>query len=238
MPDDRSADPEQHPVPSEPPEAPPRPSGRGRRTVLGLILVLVIVGAGGLAVRNARHYFASPSIVQPPGPAHVPLPEDFGDPNAPLKIEVCVGPCITYVADAIATTFRDRPDKVRAEFHDYESEDGAKFVQTHGLSVACIFINGKNRFTIHLEGKKKEVHLVGPPPEGYTMRELAAVLRQQWRQVITGKEDGKLPEGLEEKLAKFGQAAGGCQAGGIPAPQQARSQSPSGKAPGKTPGSG
>ncbi len=181
----------------------PRPTqSSGSRTALVIALTVLAAGAITVAIYNAKTYYYPRS--RPASEATMAdhdLPKDCGSPDAKLKIEVCVGACITFVAQAIADTAEPWPDKVRAEFYSYQTEAGQKFVAEHGEGLACIVLNGKNRFTIEQGGQKKEVHLAGPPFGEYTMEDLAAVIRQQWLEV-----HGQLPEGLEQKLAALAQA--------------------------------
>ena len=161
-----------------------------------IALLLLILVAAGVAVHNARDYFRP---VPKQGDAEVEsgpaMPDDFGSEDAELKIEACVGHCITFVAVGIAKAVEAWPDKVRAEFYAYESEAGQKFVEEHGEELACIFLNGENRFTIERDGKQKDVHLAGPPSGEWDMADLAAVIKQQWLKVY-----GELPEGFDAKL--------------------------------------
>ena len=181
----------------------PRPTqSSGRRTALVIALTVLAAGAITVAIYNTKaYYYPRPTPPSEATMVYYRLPQDRGSPEAELKIEACVGDCITFVAQAISDTVEAWPDKVRAEFYSYHSEAGQKFVSEHGEELACIVLNGKNRFTIEQGGQKKEVHLAGPPFGEYTMEDLAAVVRQQWLEV-----HGQLPEGLEQKLATLAQA--------------------------------
>ncbi|MGC9319581.1 MAG: hypothetical protein ACP5KN_16240 [Armatimonadota bacterium] len=168
---------------------------RARRTGLVIGLVLLVATAIGVAVYEAKVYFFAPRHEVTELDMGEPLPEDFGAEDAALKIEVCVGPCIAFVANGIADAVDEWPDRARVEFHEYMSEEGQKFVSDHGESLACIFFNGENRFTIRDDDGEREVHISGPPGGSYTMQDLATILEQSWRDVY-----GECPEGFDEKI--------------------------------------
>jgi hypothetical protein len=188
--------------PREESQQPEAEQPRAKRTALVIGVAAVAAGAIALAVYNARPYYPRARL-----PADEPmieygvLPHDFGSADAQLKIEVCVGPRITFVAGAIAEAVEAWPDKVRAEFYEYHSEAGQAFVKEHGEELACIVFNGKNRFTVEQDGQERQLHLAGPPSGEYTMGDVAVVLRQQWLEVY-----GEVPEGFDDKLTALAQA--------------------------------
>lgn len=188
--------------PGEPPaEAPDtsRAPSRARRIVLLIAVIVIAAGAVGVAVYEAKLYFSPSPRLAEQGGDYPALPADFGSEDAALKIEVCVGPCITFVPIRIIDAVDEWPELVRVDTYDYFSEEGEQFVQDHGEGLACIFVNGENDFTVTVDGEQRSVHMVGPPGESaYTMRDVAAVIEQAWREV-----HGELPQGLEGELRKM-----------------------------------
>ncbi|MEA3402139.1 MAG: hypothetical protein U9R79_12960 [Armatimonadota bacterium] len=175
-------------------EAPHEPSPT-RRAGLLVGLALLVAAAVGVVVYEAKVYFFTPPEEVTGLAGGAALPDDFGSEDAKLKIEVCVGPCIAFVAAGIADAVDEWPERVRVEFYDYMSQEGQEFVADHGEPLACIFFNGENRFTIEDNGGERTVHLSGPPDGEYTMQDLAAILEQSWRDVY-----GDCPPGFDEKL--------------------------------------
>jgi len=105
------------------------------------------------------------------------IPEPVGAEDAKIKVCVVLGHCFRPMMKSFVTMGEAWPDKVRCEFHAYESAEGQKIVTGHGERLACILIDDENRFTIEQDGQEREVHFHGPPGDGYRMAEIIEVLR-------------------------------------------------------------
>lgn len=183
-----------------PPDAPESTRSTGSRAAVWLAVGLLAVAVAA-ALSSAIHTYRSEqrrrtSIAA--GGAPPSKPRAVGSEDAQLKIEACLGPCIEFLFDGFETCAEAWPDKVRAEFIAYQSPQGQRFCAEHGEDLACIFFNGKNRFTLGEGDSARELHLYGPPGDGYTVRDLGEVLRMQMEEVY-----GELPADFDEKVAAF-----------------------------------
>jgi len=178
----------------------PRPT---KPATICLVVALVIIAVAA-ALSSAVHTYRSEqrrraqSAVEAGSPQKRTMPDVVGSEEARLKIEACLGPCIEALFDPLAKCAEAWPDKVRAEFIPYGAAEGLQFVSGHGEEQACIFFNGKNRFTLGEGAASREVHLSGPPGSGYTMGDLAEVLRMQMEELY-----GELPPDFGERVGAF-----------------------------------
>jgi hypothetical protein len=182
------------------PDAPSDTRRPGNRLAVWLavgLLVIAVAAALYSAIHmyrsEQRHHASLAAGVAPP-----PEPRAAGSPDAELKIEACLGPCVESPFDAFEACAKAWPDKIRAEFIPYLSPQGQQFCAEHGEDLACIFFNGQNRFTLGEGDSSREVRFSGPPGVGYTTGDLAEVLRMQMEEVY-----GELPPDFDEKVAAF-----------------------------------
>ena len=183
------------PTVGEPAEGKQRPSGT--KWALAVCFLAVALAAavysGVRTIRQEQRRVAAGSTPMPEGMAP---PEPIGSEDAKLKSEVCLGHCLSPLFKPFVECAEAWPDKIRAELYAYESQEGQALIQAHGETLACIFFNGENRFTIGDEGDSREVHFHGPPGEGYTLRDLEDVLRTRLEEIY-----GAVPEDFEEIAA-------------------------------------
>jgi len=191
--------------PRRPPEAADAGDGTSRNpAVMVIILGVLIAGMLAVLLQNAGRYYSRtiPATPPPSTGAAVTAPAPHGDPDAPLRIEGALGDCVMWVADAVSAAVEPWPDKVSTRFISYFDEEGQEFVKAQGETLACICFNGEHEFTLKTaDGRNREVRLVGPPGDGYTLLDLAAVLRQQWK-----AHCGAEPDGFSEALERLERA--------------------------------
>lgn len=104
------------------------------------------------------------------------LPPTLGNENAPVLIEVTLfpryaGPCDKATVAFVQHLVKDHPGKVRAHFHILDRHD-----------VECsahLTINGKQTFTIQMEGKQANVTLHGIARPGDPMSEVVRQIVEQ-----------------------------------------------------------
>jgi hypothetical protein len=203
----------QQPASDEPPAEPAR---RSRAKLVAAVCLLVAgvaaaVYSGVRTMREQQRRQAALTPVAMPKPMAPPAP--IGSEDAKLKIEVCLGHCVSAMFQPFAECAEAWPDRIRAEFYAYESEEGRKLVQAHGETLACVFFNGENRFTLEDGGERREVHFHGPPGNEYQIRDLGQVLRLKMKEAY-----GSLPPDFEEKVAVF---SGEVLSQPVPEPAQA-----------------
>ncbi len=193
-----------------PPEpAEPGDSQSSSRPFMVIVLGVLIAGMLAVLLQNAGRYYSRTIPASPPAStgAAATAPAPHGNPDAPLRIEGALGDCIMWVADALSAAVEPWPDKVSTRFIAYFDQEGQEFVKAQGETLACICFNGEHEFTLETaDGKDRKVRLVGPPGDGYTLADLAAVLRQQWN-----KHCGPEPDGFSaalERLERAGAAKG------------------------------
>lgn len=183
--------------PAEPASARP-----GRSPVAAWLAVGLLAIALAAALSSAMHAHRKEQrrrASMAAGGAPPSKPRAVGSADAQLKIEACLGPCVESPFDAFEACAKAWPDKIRAEFIPYLSPQGQQFCAEHGEDLACIFFNGRNRFTLGEGDSSREVRFSGPPGAGYAMGDLAEVLRLQMEEVY-----GELPPDFDEKVAAFG----------------------------------
>lgn len=179
-----------------------KPYTQKQKAVVALLL-LTIVGAGWSILQSARARLAKTAPVTTlegdmcagPGQQAADLPEAVGAPEAKIRIEACMGQCISGGMQQIADVASAWPDQIRAEFYTFESTEGQQFVSEHNETVACVFVNGENAFTITKDAEEKKVVFSGPPGADYEIADLAAVLRMKFEEVY-----GSVPPDFDEKV--------------------------------------
>jgi hypothetical protein len=185
------------------PEKPPRPTSVKALWLAVALLVIAVVAALSSAVHTYRAEQRRRAQAAT-APAFVVIKDrEVGQEDAKLKVEACLGPCIASLFLPFAECAEAWPDKLRAEFYAYDSPEGQKFCADHGEDLACICFNGEDRFTLGEGDSSREVHFYGPPGGGYTVRDLAEVLRMQMEEV-----HGDLPPDFDEKAAAFLEGSG------------------------------
>ncbi len=194
-------------TPEAPPDVSPDPSGdaaRPRNPLAVWVAVSLLVIAVAAALSSAVHTYRSEQRRRAQAEAvalsgAAAQQRAVGSQDARLKIEACLGPCIAPLFDAFAACAEAWPDRIRAEFIPYDSPEGQKFCNEHGEDLACIFFNGRNRFTLGEGDSRRKVHFYGPPEgEAYAVRDLPEVLRMQMEEVY-----GEVPPDFDEKVTAF-----------------------------------
>jgi HAMP domain-containing protein len=127
------------------------------------------------------------------------IPDPVGAEDARIRITVVLGHCVASAMDEFVKLAEAWPDKVRVKCYAYESPEGAKIVSDHDETLACIFINGENRFTLKTDGKKRELHFHGPPGESYSVRDVVEVVRMKMLELY-----GELPPDFDDVASRVG----------------------------------
>ena len=168
------------------------------------VLLLVIAGAIVFIGKNVyRNYIAPPPAFGAAGPSScavaAKIPKPVGNPDAPIKLEAAFGHCIASIMIPIHDAIAAYPDRIQGKFYALESLEGRDLVEEHGVNIAAIFINDKNKFTLKkADGTTREVAFQGPPGQGYTMADLVEVLRMK-----LAETEGGVPEDFDEKMANL-----------------------------------
>jgi len=131
------------------------------------------------------------------GPGYT-IPDPVGAKDARIQITVILGHCVAPAMDELVKLGEAWPDKVRVECYAYESPEGAKIVADHRETLACIFINGENRFTLKTGGKTKALHFRGPPGGSYTVEDVVEVVRVKMVELY-----GKLPPDFDDVAGRI-----------------------------------
>ncbi|MCD6351744.1 MAG: hypothetical protein J7M26_06465 [Armatimonadetes bacterium] len=126
------------------------------------------------------------------------IPSESGDQEAKVKVEACLGHCISGLMKGFIACAKAWPEKIYVRYYAYESPEGQKFVTDHGHDLACIVINGQDHFTLEDEHGKYDVDLVGPPGMNYSAQDLVKILQQVMKEAY-----GELPEDFDKVTAVF-----------------------------------
>ena len=126
------------PATDEPPVEPARPS-RAKLVATICFLVVAVAAAVYSGVRTMRQQQRREAATAPVVMAEpMAPPEPIGSEDAKLKIEVCLGHCISAMFQPFVECAEAWPDKVRAEFYAYESKGGrSSFRRTARRWRAC-----------------------------------------------------------------------------------------------------
>lgn len=172
-----------------------------QRKMVAAVLVLVIAGCLVYIGRGVHRMFRLPEeettgvTLTPEGARRGGLPRPVGSPEAGVRIEACMGGCVSWVMVDIADVVRAWPDQVRAEFYDFNSPEGQAFASAHDSDLACILFNGSKRIELPDEHDgTRTVHFYGPPGGAYTPRDIAEALRVQFLKVY-----GKAPPDFTQR---------------------------------------
>jgi hypothetical protein len=130
------------------------------------------------------------------------IPDPVGAEDARILMTVILGHCVASAMDEFVKLAEAWPDKIRVKCYAYESAEGAKIIADHGETLACIFINGENRFTLKTGGEKRELHFHGPPGESYRVRDVVDVVRTKMLELY-----GELPPDFDEVAGRIGAPA-------------------------------
>jgi hypothetical protein len=175
--------------------APESPSPRRQGVLLGIVLLLIVGGFSVVGYTAYREKARRTARAEADREAMKPPPGPVGSPEAKLKVEACCGHCISDIMDKLATVAEAYPDQIRAEFYAYESPEGQEFLHERGESLASVFFNGENTFTIGDGDEKRELRFVGPPgSESYQLDDLRTVLRLEFEEIY-----GNVPDDFDEK---------------------------------------
>ena len=194
-----------------------KPYTPGQKAIVVLLLLLIAGAVGSATLTVSKDWSREP---QPPelvgdpmcsGPAAglASVPDPVGSLEARIKIEACLGHCIGGEMQRIAAVAAAWPDQIRAEFYSYESTEGQQFVSDHDESLACIFVNGENSFTITKDGEETGIAFSGPPGGSYQVDDLAPVLKAKFQEVY-----GAVPADFDTKVRPLHEEmASSCGAG-------------------------
>ena len=126
-----------------------------------------------------QHRAARPGAASGTGPpqpaAGAEIPDPVGSESAKPRITVVLGHCFAPVMRHFVPCGEAWPDLVRG-FFAFESQEGQRIVAEQGETLACIIINGENRFTIPDGEGEREVHFYGPPGRNCKLADVVAVL--------------------------------------------------------------
>ena len=110
----------------------------------------------------------------------------FGEPDAPVQVLAllplrtgCQAPRLEYLLQAACSC----PNAVRVRFLDFLEPHGRQEAARHHINCAAVLVNGRTDFTLGEPGGR-EVRLMGPVPDGYTLQDLRSVLQQQLTSAI------------------------------------------------------
>jgi hypothetical protein len=159
-------------------------------------LAAAVIAALSSAVHTYRSLHPRRVEVVSARPPAYELPQPTGSEDAGLKVEACLGDCIAPEFDWLAECAAAWPDKLRTEFLAYQSSEGQRFCADHGEELACVFLNGKNRFILGEGDSRREVHFCGPPGDEYQMQDLVEVLRMQMEEAY-----GEAPADFAQRTA-------------------------------------
>jgi hypothetical protein len=167
-------------------------------TCVAALAVCAAIYSGSRVYHQEQRKRAASQAGPTTGAAHT-IPDPVGSKDAPICITVVLGHCVAPAMDDFVTLAEAWPDKIRVECYAYESSEGAKIVADHGETLACIFINGENRFALESGGKRKELHFHGPPGGPYGIRDVVDVVRVKMLDL-----DGQLPPDFEDVAGRIG----------------------------------
>ena len=176
--------------------------GTGRTVVVACVAVLAVCAAIYSASRVSREEQRRRAALGAAAGSGYAIPDPVGAEDAPIQFTVILGHCVAPAMDNFVRIAEAWPDKIHADFYAYESVEGSKIIADHGETLACIFVNGENRFTVETDGETRELHFHGPPGGPYNMRDVVDVLRMKMLDHF-----GELPPDFDDVTGGIGAPA-------------------------------
>ena len=177
--------------------------GGSSRLVVPALVLVILVALGSVGWNLYGKHMTSRAEAAGVNAQSEPAPTAVGNPDALVKLEVCLGPAYGALMGELAALAGRWPEQVRAEFYSYFSPEGQAFAREHGRDLACIFINGVGDVQVGAEGEEQTVVLHGPPGDTYTTAHVLSLLRQTLEEV-----HGALPDGFDEAAEQLLDNAG------------------------------